>query len=236
MDLSSSTMLRFAAFTGLKRLLLADQTIEPTTIAGFNQFFDDADGAEHVLYGAGLDHKINDDVSGGAEYYFRELQHPIEVASGIKEEEYEENFVQLYLNWVLNKNIAVDIKYQLELFRVDGELVSVIPEEMKTQILPIRLSYSHPSGFVGRLVTKYVSQEIEWFVLPEIPSSDDFLLVDIAIGYRLPKRYGLLSLDIRNVFDEEFNFMDSSLRSSQEFTAPMFLPQRTILFRLMLSF
>ena len=73
MDLSKSTLVRLAAFTGKKRVLLADQTIEPTNVAGFNQFFDDADGAEYVLYGVGLDHKINDTVYGGAEFFYREL-------------------------------------------------------------------------------------------------------------------------------------------------------------------
>src|SRR5918992_3134588 len=36
------TVLRLAAFRALKRSLLTNQTIEPTQLAGFNQFFDDS--------------------------------------------------------------------------------------------------------------------------------------------------------------------------------------------------
>ena len=36
-----STTVRGAAFKTLKRTLITDQTLEPTQVAGFNQFFDD---------------------------------------------------------------------------------------------------------------------------------------------------------------------------------------------------
>lgn len=236
MDISKSTLLRLAAFTGVKRALLADQTIEPTNIAGFNQFFDDFDGAEYVLYGVGLDHKINDAVYGGAEFSYRELQHPIIDGSRIIEEEREENLVQLYLNCVLNKHTSLGIKYQIEDFRVNEKATSLsMAPETNTQILPVRLSYSHPSGLFGKLVTTYVSQKVEWWALPEISSSDEFLLVDMTIGYRLPKRYGRLSLDIRNVFDEGFNYMDDTWRSSQDIMSPIFLPERNFIFRIAIS-
>ena len=40
----SGTTVRAAAFRVLKRTLIVDQTLEPTQVAGFNQFFDDFDG------------------------------------------------------------------------------------------------------------------------------------------------------------------------------------------------
>ena len=36
----TNTTLRAAAFRTLKRTLITDQTLEPTQVAGFNQFFD----------------------------------------------------------------------------------------------------------------------------------------------------------------------------------------------------
>ena len=36
-----STTVRAAVFRALKRTLITDQTLEPTQVAGFNQFFDD---------------------------------------------------------------------------------------------------------------------------------------------------------------------------------------------------
>ena len=42
-SLQSGTTLRGAWFRTLKRTLITDQTLEPTQVAGFNQFFDDAE-------------------------------------------------------------------------------------------------------------------------------------------------------------------------------------------------
>ena len=50
------TTLRLAALRMFKRSLVADQTIEPTQVAGFNQFFDDPTRTDARRYGLGLDH------------------------------------------------------------------------------------------------------------------------------------------------------------------------------------
>jgi outer membrane receptor protein involved in Fe transport len=34
-------------------------------------------------------------------------------------------------------------------------------------------------------------------------------LVDAALSYRLPKRYGLLTIGVSNLTDEDFEFFDS---------------------------
>ena len=47
------TTVRAAAFKVLKRTLVTNQTLEPTQVAGFNQFFDDIDGASAWRYGVG---------------------------------------------------------------------------------------------------------------------------------------------------------------------------------------
>ncbi|MCA1851882.1 MAG: TonB-dependent receptor, partial [Beggiatoa sp.] len=47
----AGTTLHAAAFRVLKRTLITDQTLEPTQVAGFNQFFDDSDLTEAWRYG-----------------------------------------------------------------------------------------------------------------------------------------------------------------------------------------
>jgi TonB dependent receptor len=69
--------LRAAALETVKRALVVDQTIEPTQIAGFNQFFDDINGTETHRYGFGLDARFTSGVLGGAEYSWRDLNVPI---------------------------------------------------------------------------------------------------------------------------------------------------------------
>jgi hypothetical protein len=38
---------------------------------------------------------------------------------------------------------------------------------------------------------------------------DDFWLFDLAVNYRLPKRYGIVSVGARNLFDEDFEHFDT---------------------------
>ena len=38
--------------------------------------------------------------------------------------------------------------------------------------------------------------------------ADQFWLVDAAISYRLPKRYGFVTLGVKNIFDEEFDYYE----------------------------
>ena len=64
----------------------------------------------------------------------------------------------------------------------------------------------------------YVDQEGE-FERKDFPGaftegSDDFFLVDAALSYRLPKRYGFLTLGVKNLFDEEFQYFDTDPKNA----------------------
>ena len=59
---------RAAAFRVLKRTLITDQTLEPTQVAGFNQFFDDLNGTDAWRYGGAIDQKFTKDLFGGVEF------------------------------------------------------------------------------------------------------------------------------------------------------------------------
>ena len=58
------TTVRAAVFRVLQRTLIADQTIEPTQVAGFNQFFDDPNLTEAWRYGVALDQKFTNSIFG----------------------------------------------------------------------------------------------------------------------------------------------------------------------------
>jgi hypothetical protein len=67
------TTLRGAAFRTLKRTLISDQTIEPTQVAGFNQFFDDFNATEAWRYGAAIDQIFSKNIYGGVEISNRDI-------------------------------------------------------------------------------------------------------------------------------------------------------------------
>jgi len=62
-----------------------------------------------------------------------------------------------------------------------------------------------------------------------------FVVVDAAIGYRLPKRRGILSLEVRNLFDEDFLYQDTNIQQPVP-SNPRFIPDRTVMGRVTLSF
>ena len=74
-----STTLRVAAFRTLHRAAISSQTIEPTEVSGFNQFFDDAEGEEAWRYGLAVDQKFGRRAFGGGEFSWRDLQAPLEL-------------------------------------------------------------------------------------------------------------------------------------------------------------
>ncbi len=55
-------------------------------------------------------------------------------------------------------------------------------------------------------------------------------------GIRLPKRFGILSLDVRNLFDTSFHYQDLNAQTAREAQTSPFLPTRMVFARLTLSF
>jgi predicted porin len=60
--------------------------------------------------------------------------------------------------------------------------------------------------------------------------SDDFWTVDVALSYRLPKRYGFVAVGATNLLDEEFNYFDTDVRN------PIIQPTRRAYARLVVAF
>ncbi len=95
-----------------------------------------------------------------------------------------------------------------------------------------QVSFFHSSGFSARLLANYVDQEREFgdYIPEEAVENDQFWQVDAAISYRLPKRYGIISLVAKNLFKEEFNYIDTDPAN------PKFLPEQRVFLSLTLQF
>lgn len=65
--------------------------------------------------------------------------------------------------------------------------------------------------------------------------TSDFVLFDAAIGYRLPQRRGIISLEGRNLSDEHFFYRNINFNLSEAIT-PRFIPTRTFFARVTLNF
>jgi outer membrane receptor protein involved in Fe transport len=232
-----STTLRAAVFRTLKRSLVNDQTLEPTQVAGFNQFFDDAEGTRSWRYGAAVDRAFSGNLFGGAEYSQRELDLPIKttfipVSPGpafvaIDRVDWKERLGRAYLFWTPTPRLALSAEYQYDWFDRDPRYSAGI-ERVATHKVPLGLGFFHPCGVFFRMKQTYIDQagRFQSQVSPTIaPGSDRFWLTDASAGYRLPKRYGLVAVEAKNLFDRSFRFQDTDPVS------PVLQPERSIVFK-----
>jgi outer membrane receptor protein involved in Fe transport len=64
-----------------------------------------------------------------------------------------------------------------------------------------------------------------------------FFVVDASIGWRFPKRLGIATLTVRNLFDEKFRYQDDGFREFRdEPTSTPYVPERQLMGRVSLYF
>jgi tetratricopeptide (TPR) repeat protein len=243
-DVFPMTTVRAALFRTLKRSLISNQTIEPTQVAGFNQFFDDPTGTDAWRYGVAVDQKFSQTLYGGVEYSRRKLDVPFlveDVSSDppvitVDSADWRERLSRTYLYWAPHPWLATSAEFLYERFEREDELPG--PElftKIRTFRFPLGINFFHPSGFTARLKATFVDQEGKFveFIDDEevdVPGEDQFWLFDAAVGYRLPKRWGFISVEAKNLFDKKFKFQDTDPAN------PLIIPERLILARITLSF
>ena len=211
---------RAAVFKTLKRTLVVEQTIEPTQIMGFNQFFDDFNGTELWRYAGAFDVQFGDDLSGGVEVSYRELDLPLTLLTldgGTRSlvEGQDETIVRSYLYWSPFDRWAVTGGFVYDRFEADL-IDTELPQEVNTQAIPASVRYFHPSGVFAVAGVTLTHQDVERdFTSDEGSGNDEFVLIDLSIGYRVPRRRGVISVEMNNVLDEGFQYEDDNFRQSR---------------------
>ena len=122
-----NTTVRGAVFHTFKRTLITDQTLEPTQVAGFNQFYDDDSGTEAWVYGIGVDQKFSQSIYGGAEFSWRDLRIPYLTSSDTElawaRAPWQEDLGRAYLYWTPHDWLAFRVEYGYEKIKYDETLV-----------------------------------------------------------------------------------------------------------------
>jgi outer membrane receptor for ferrienterochelin and colicin len=217
-----STTLRGAVFRTFKRTLITNQTLEPTQVAGFNQFYDDFDATRAWVYGAAVDQKFPKNIYGGAEFSYRDLKVPIyQVTSGgtteLNQYNWDEYLGRAYLNWTPHEWLALSAEYRYEKFKYQEDF-NRGAERVTTHSVPLGANFFHPSGLSCGLKVTYWDQDgkFKHFDSFSVKNADDtFWLVDAAIRYRFPKRYGFFTVGVTNLFDEDFEYFEVDTTNSR---------------------
>jgi hypothetical protein len=235
-----STTLRAAAFRVLKRTLITDQTLEPTQVAGFNQFFDDINSTKSWRYGAAIDQKFSHTIFGGVEFSKRDLSIPFRsqvfdafgnlISDTVERGDGREYLGRTYLFWTPHSWLALSAEYQRERFKNETG-VAFFFKDVTTQRVPLGLRFFHPSGLGLSFRTTYVNQDGDF--KQRITSSfesgnDHFWLVDAALTYRLPNRYGFFAIGATNLFNQHFRYQETDRGNASIVPTRGFLARLTL--------
>ncbi|MEW6682469.1 MAG: FecR domain-containing protein [Nitrospirota bacterium] len=239
-DLTGSNTLRLAYFRTMKRTHVSDQTIEPTQVAGFQQFFQDSnDGTESAEYGVGIDQRFSSDLYGGIEYTRRDLDLPLPTFSTPPTVDYQHESIKrgrAYLYWSPHVQTTATAEYFYD--KMSGDL-SFFTSEVTTHRIPLGLNFHHPRGFFAKVMASYVNQDGE-FIDPTTfgfePGKSEFWIWDVSIGYRLPRRLGIITIGAENLFDRQFLYEDVGNPLTNPDQAPQIQPARFIFAKVTLAF
>lgn len=212
----------------------ASLTIEPTQIAGFNQLFNDSSGSTSDVVGIALDHELSPRLFMGGHFVRRDIRVPILVLNEESEEEkWREDIARAYVDFSLDKNWVFSFAYQYEMQDYTTSLVTNGVSKLTTQRAPLSLRFFSENGLSAGVTASYLDQEAHLFNTQTGAGErerDHFWLVDAALVYRLPKRYGFISLEAKNLLDEEFRFQEPDPN------IPTLYPGRLFLARVSLNF
>jgi tetratricopeptide (TPR) repeat protein len=233
------TTLRAAAFRVLKRTLITDQTLEPTQVAGFNQFFDQTNATDSWRYGAAADQKISRNLFSGVELTYSDLNIPFSQVdpftgvSDLKNANWEEKQLRTYLFWTPHEWFSLSAEFQWERLEREKDL-SEYAKNVTTYSVPLGINFFHPSGLSATFKATYIDQNGSFSRPFDVTNyedgNDDFWLLDAAISYRLPKRYGFITVGAANLTDEKFEYFDSDINN------PHILPDRFFFGKVTLAF
>ena len=204
-------------------------------------FFDDYTRTSAWLYGVALDQKFSSRLFGGLEFIARDLFRP--VTDSNSKREWNERSYRTYLNWNLSSRLASYFIFHLEEFQGDKiHDLDRVPLSTTTYDGKAGLRFFDPSGFFCNFEAEFVNQRTAWpavFDPRQAIRHNEFVLFNAGVGYRLPNRLGIVQLDIKNIFDRDFDYQSQGPRSPQAGDSgqpPPFIPGRTVFGRITLAF
>ena len=228
-NVTPATTLRAAAFRVLKRTLITNQTLEPTEVAGFNQFYDDANFTESRRYGVALDHKFSATTYAGIEASKRATVvpwtcvNPVCGALGDRQADWDERVVRAYAFWSPHPSWALRADYLFEQFNRDPAFTGGTARDLDSQRLQFGVRHFQSAGLSAALTATYWSQKGEFGDNNAFQSgSENFWTTDASVSYRLPKRMGFVAVGVSNLFNKQFRYLDTDIAS------PTIQPRRMV--------
>ena len=217
--------LRGAYFQTLGKSVFEDQAVlEPTSVAGMIQRFNDRPGTEAENFGFGADYKIGGFTYVGAEWIRRRFNESSTDAAYVIGLDYEngvldnvvalndfdqylsQDLVRSYMAHTFSEQVLGALEYQ---YSESRRLDPTDFQSFKTHRLGGTMRFFDSSGLFAFARGTWREQDRTGGLFLD-DGTDRFFLVDLGLGYRLPRRGGRISLEVLNVFDQDFQY-DQSL-------------------------
>jgi hypothetical protein len=193
--------------------LISDQTIEPTEIAGFNQFFDDPAATDARRFGLGLDQRFTRNLFGGFEVTHGLLKQPLP-SPQVGFAEAHTDVDRAYLYWMPARWAALSSQYYLQKLQQPPSLVSggFNYLDLRTERAPLSVSLFGPAGFSFTASASWVHQTGTFVDTlqnnQETQGTSTFWVTDLELRWRLPRRAGTIAVGVSNLFDRRFSYFE----------------------------
>ncbi len=236
-ELTPDTDFRLAYFDSYRRPILNDQTLEPTTIAGFNQFYDDRIGTQAKNYAVGFDYSYSDNLKLALEAIERDLSVPFTITAGptttIGLTDWRNKNIGFLAYWLPHHDLSVSFGVIREIVERDQLLSNDNLISSRSYKLPVGLNWFNPSGWVARSKLTYVRQQGQFsdrLTNNVTAQRDNFVVVDVGLDYRFKHGRGNVGIGVLNLFDEDFRYQDADTNRQ------IFAPERVGFMRLNINF
>ncbi len=200
---TSSDTVRLAGFKYV--LPFTSSRIDPTEIAGVPIFRNTEEGSVAKEVDLVWEHEWDKAfMSLGGFYVDRESTAGfVDAATG---EEYEEHYksrlkgVELACNRILGRGLAVSAGYRFQ------EVANAFfPDyDRKDHLASAGLNFVHHCGLAAGLAQTWRYEDFD----SDAYDNEDIWLTDFAMSYEIPGKTGLIALQVRNIFDNHFNWVE----------------------------
>jgi outer membrane receptor protein involved in Fe transport len=235
---SPAFLARVAAGRVLKRPLVVNQTIAPVELAGFDLVLDEFDATLSDQVGVAAEYRPVDSLRLGVELEKRWLSNQDLAESGTVLDDQKELYGLGYVYWLPFPRLAVTLAAEVDRYRRHWRDTDEGPIRVDTLNAPLSLRYFDPSGLFAGVTARLLAQRVSAKNGDELQQNDSATnpIVDAEIGYRLAGGGATATLSVNNLFDRDVRYQDAAFRTEERDLPPQFLPTRTILGSVTLSF
>jgi tetratricopeptide (TPR) repeat protein len=215
----AGTAFRLAFYETAQPPLVANQTLEPTQFAGFNQLWDDPTGTSATQWGIGLDQRLGASTYVGAELLDRDLDVPVLFTP--LSLTWHETFARAYLYRALPAGTlpaefrSWSFGLSAQYFYKEVDRQANLPVDgivnLRTHTVPLTVAVFPNSSLSFRVSATYVNREGALQIFPGFPQFDpgtEFWSLGASATYVLPRRHGTISIGISNALDHHYPLID----------------------------